>query len=212
MTGILSKIAKALKGNSCERLVKQTKNEYKIKGIDFGIGDYKITVGEFENKIKKFYRVTNTMVSLDNTQYLLCTTMHMDITSKSLQDTCNRIRLQIIIGFNQLEALLGSISQKSTKELKNNLEEWVDYMNDVSKKSIEILSPTKPKDKVKAKRKPLPPKPRMEYITESFDPAFKRPSGKKKDSFETFLDKLMKYQGIKKNEMKDAMKILESNN
>jgi len=83
---LISKIARAIKGHSCERLIKQSKNEYNIQGAGFGIADFKIEIGNFSNKIKEFYQVTDTMVSLDNTQYLLCTTMHQEITTdQSLQ-------------------------------------------------------------------------------------------------------------------------------
>jgi len=70
--GLLQGIAKAIRGHSCERLVKQTKNEYDIQGVGFGIADFKVEVGNFSNKIERFYEVTGAMANLDNTQYLMC--------------------------------------------------------------------------------------------------------------------------------------------
>jgi len=272
----LTQIAKSIKGHSCERLIKQSKNEFDIQGVGFGIADFKIEVGNFSNKIKEFYKVTNSMVSLDNTQYLLCTTMHSDMTSAELRDTCNRIRVMIIIGFNQLESLLGNIQNNPTDELQKKLEEWTDYMNQMSMRSMEAVAPvpriegmfkpmaTAPKPEKKGflrklfgrKSKDTAPtgrKSKEERGTDTTDAFFKRPTAgpsqpieeasdeepkevsitdevmeeagveqemmeeagveqemmeTEEESLEEVLDKTMKYQEIKDDEMQEALDIL----
>jgi hypothetical protein len=58
-----------------------------------------------------------------------------------LKEKCIVIRLQLIIGFNQLRAILASIKEESTEELKKELAKWLRYMNDLHIHSISVLNP-----------------------------------------------------------------------
>ena len=69
---LLSSIARRIKGNPCERLVKQTGTEVAVNGTSFGVGTFKIDIGSLNTKIKEFYEVPQIMVALDTSQYLLC--------------------------------------------------------------------------------------------------------------------------------------------
>ena len=144
---LLTGIAKAIKGHSCERLIRQTKNEINIEGVGFGIPEFKVELGRFSNKIVQLHEVKETMVTLDYTQYLLCTTMHQEITDDKLKDTCNRIRLQIIIGFNQLEFLLSSAARNPSEEMNQEIAEWIRFMGKINRSSMEAVAPIE--DKVK---------------------------------------------------------------
>jgi len=48
----------------------------------------------------------------------------------------------IIMGFNQLQAILGSIQEEPTEELKRELARWLRYMGDLNMHSISLLDPT----------------------------------------------------------------------
>jgi hypothetical protein len=221
--GLLPSIAKAIKGHSCERLVQQTKNEFDIQGVGFGIADFKVEVGNFSNKIERFYEVTDTMVSLDNTQYLLCTTMHQDFTDDKLRDTCNRIRLQIVIAFNQLQSLLNSAARNPSDEINQKLEEWVIYMNDLSKNSIESIasSPAHTEKNQVVDKGPSGGYSGGSWL-DALNPAnwfVRRPKAtaphiasppppKSTESLDKVLDRTMSYQEIEEDEMRDALKIL----
>ncbi len=137
----LDKITFALRGHSCQRIVKQIGNEIHINGASVGISDFKIDTGELSNKIKEFYKVTQTTVSMDNTQYLLCTSIFQMNLSEKLKEKCNQIRLQIIIGYNQLESYLATLDQDPTDGTREKLLEWQDYMEQISKGAIESLQP-----------------------------------------------------------------------
>lgn len=193
MSNPLEAIAKKLRGHPCERSIKQTGNEIRISGASVGVSDYKMDIGKFSNKIKEFYKVTDVMVALDNSQYRLCTSVFtMGLTDRQ-KELVNGIRLQIGLGFDQLLAILGSIEQKSSKELEKKLEEWIEYMGELSKRSIESLNP------------PTPVAPKMEFkklgrITESYKT--------EKEPLDSFLAKTMAYQGISKDEIAKALKLI----
>jgi hypothetical protein len=59
-----------------------------------------------------------------------------------LKEDCIRIRLMIIMGFNQLRAILASIQEEPTEELKMELAKWLRYMGDLNMHSISLLDPT----------------------------------------------------------------------
>jgi hypothetical protein len=124
----LTEIAKAIKGGGCKRLVKQIGNEIEVKGASFGIGDFKLDVGNFSKKREQFYKVTQTTVALDNSQFLLCEAIAGLTDKPQLQEVCIRIRLQFIAAFSQLQAILGSRSHVPVEELEKELTEWVRKM------------------------------------------------------------------------------------
>jgi hypothetical protein len=134
----LSEIAKKLKGNKCERLIKQTGNELIVNGASLGVGAFKVDVGNYSNKIKEFYKVPQIMVALDNTQYLLCGAISQIKENQALKEDCWKMQMQLIRAFGQIQALL-CITE--TEELKKEIAKWVKYMNQLNKESIEYLKP-----------------------------------------------------------------------
>jgi hypothetical protein len=134
-------IAKSIKGGGCKRLVKQSSNEMEVTGASFGVADFKINVGNFSNKIKEFYKVTQTTVALDNSQFLLCDAITGLKNKPQLQEDCIRMRLQLIYAFSQLQAILGSMSEAPIEELGKELTKWVRKMSKLNEDSIEALKP-----------------------------------------------------------------------
>jgi hypothetical protein len=129
-----------MKGKKCEKLVKRTGNEVSLSaGIE--AGGFKINVANFSNVIKELVQIPDTAVTLDDTQYLLCTAISDMKEMPQLKEKCIAVRLQLIIGFNQLRAILASIKEEPTEELKKELAKWLRYMNDLHKHSISVLNP-----------------------------------------------------------------------
>ena len=208
-------IAEKLRGHPCEKIVKQTEKEIKLSGASVGIGDFKVDVGKYSDKIIEFHKVTTMMVAIDNSQYHLCTTIFKMNLSDELKDTVNRIRLQIMVAFDQLHFILGSIEQNSTPDLEKQLEEWVQHMGDVSKKSIDALAPIPPEPE------PVPEVSyeKFEEKPDALDPSYY--SGKKvkawkmapdaaapSPSLDTVLEETREFQGLDKYELDEAIKIL----
>ncbi len=78
-----------------------------------GIGEFKIDLGSWSNKIKEFYKVSQVRVALINSQYLLCDQISRLNDNDELKEDCIRIRLTLIMAFGQLHAILGSITEKT---------------------------------------------------------------------------------------------------
>ena len=69
----LRQLVKSIKGNDCEKFVKTIGNEYSLSGGGIDGGPVKINIGMFANKvIESFINQPTQLVSLDNSQYLLC--------------------------------------------------------------------------------------------------------------------------------------------
>jgi hypothetical protein len=134
-------IAKRIKGGGCKRLVKQTRTEIEVTGASFDVGNFNIDVGKFSNKLKEFYKVTQTTIALDNAQLLLCETIAGLKDKPQLQEDCIRMRLQITYAFSQLQAILGSRSEAQVEELDEELTKWVSRMSKLNEDCIEILQP-----------------------------------------------------------------------
>jgi hypothetical protein len=129
-----------IRGKKCEKLVKLTGNEVSLSaGVE--AGGFKINVANFSNVIKELVQVPETAVTLDDTQYLLCTALSDMKEMPQLKEKCIAIRIQLIIGFNQLRAILASIKEEPTEELKKELARWLRYMNDLHMHSISVLNP-----------------------------------------------------------------------
>jgi hypothetical protein len=137
---LLSGIAKAIKGSNCKKLLKQSANEIAVNGTAFGIGDFKIDLGSVSNKIKEFYQVTPVMVAADNNQLLLCEQINQLKEDDELREHCIRIRLQLIVAFNQLQAILGSMNVNTTEALIDDLSKWTRSMSTLSEKIIDNLN------------------------------------------------------------------------
>jgi len=192
MTNPLGKIAELLKGHPCEKIIKQTGQEIKISGAEVGIGNFDLKVGNFENKIKEFHKVTNLMVILDNSQYRLCTTIFKMNLDDDLKNIVNRIRLQIMFAFDQLQVILGSIEQNHTESLEKELEDWVSHMSKLSKRSIEMIAP-EPEVGFKEMKKSFAAE---SYVVPESEPLVE------------FLDRTCEFQKIDLQELKDATKKL----
>jgi hypothetical protein len=76
-------------------------------------------------------------VTLDDTQYHLCMAVSDMEGMPQLKEKCIAIRLQLIIGINQLRAILASIQE----ELRKELAKWLRYMSDLHMHSISVLNP-----------------------------------------------------------------------
>ena len=138
---ILQTIASSIKGRDCEKLVKRTANEINLSGSSILAGGFKMDVGRFSNKIKELINIPDTAVSLDDTQYLLCTAISRMKDNSQLKEKCVAIRLQHIIGFNQLRTILAAIKEEPSEDLKKELVKWLRYMNELNIHSISLLSP-----------------------------------------------------------------------
>ena len=108
-----------IKGRKCEKIVKRIGSEVSLSaGVE--AGGFKINVANFSNVIKELVQIPDTAVTLDDTQYLLCTAISDMKEMPRLKEKCMMIRLQLIIGFNQLRAILASIKEEPTEELKKD--------------------------------------------------------------------------------------------
>ncbi len=137
---LLRAAVEKIKGRRCEKLVKRIGNEVAISaGVE--AGGFKINVANFSNVIRELIQVPDTAVTLDDTQYLLCLAISDMKEMPQLKEKCLVIRLQLIIGFNQLRAILASIKDEPTEELKKELAKWLRYMNDLHTHSISVLNP-----------------------------------------------------------------------
>jgi hypothetical protein len=106
---ILSSIARALKGRECEMMINRTGNEITLAGLDVHMGDLKLNIASFSNRLIEFVRATEVAIALDDSQYLLCITSSNMKDNEQLRQDCQRIRLMLIMAFSQLRAILGSI-------------------------------------------------------------------------------------------------------
>jgi len=139
--GFLSGIIERVRGQRCEKLVQTVGNDVSFSTtLDAGI--FKIDIGNFSRVIKELVNVPDTAVALDQSQYLLCMTISDIKNNTKLKEDCIRIRLMIIMGFNQLRAILASIQEEPTEELKRELAKWLRYMSDLNMHSISLLDPT----------------------------------------------------------------------
>jgi hypothetical protein len=195
-------LAKKIKGNCCEKLVKYTGQEYVISGAKVGVDSFKIDIGSFQNKIKEINAVPPIMMALDTNQYLLCQQAADLKDNPQLKDLCLRIRLIHIMAFSQLQALL-SIPTLN-EELGKQILEWTIQMNKLTSQSIDLLNP---QPKVALTQKKTPTKGRSPTIEQS---AGKSRSSISKIKVKAALSEVMKYQGINEAQMQDALKTLKT--
>ena len=79
--------------------------------------------------------------TLDNCQYHLSKTISNIKDNDNLKREYQRIRLMIIVGFHQLGQIIVTTKTTSNESLKEQLTEWIGYMNDLIKHTIAILEP-----------------------------------------------------------------------
>jgi hypothetical protein len=70
------------------------------------------------------------------------------------KDDYKKIRLQLMMAFNQLQGILGAMREQPTEELKKELSDWIKYMSDSNKQSITFLQPG-PRFKAKGNKSKL---------------------------------------------------------
>lgn len=138
MTSLIN-IARKLKGDCCEHVVKYTGQEIQISGINAGIGNANIKVASISNQIKEITKVPSIMVALDANQYLLCRQAESLKDDNPLKDECLRIRLMLMLAISQMQTMLSI--DKAPEELNAEIIAWVKQMNDLTKQCIEILRP-----------------------------------------------------------------------
>jgi len=194
-------IAKKIKGNRCEKLVKYTGQEYVISGANVGVGSFKIDIGSFQNKIKEINAVPKIMMTLDTNQYLLCQQAADLKDNPKLKDLCLRIRLMHIMAFSQLQALL-SIPTPN-EELGKQILEWTNQMNKLTSQSIDLLNPQTKVTYTEKKTPTKGPSPTIE------SPARKSHISVSKLKVESAIAEVMKYQDINEAQMQDALKTLK---
>lgn len=102
------------------------------------MGNFKIDLASFSNKIKEFYKVTDIMVTMDDNQYLLCDQISRLNDNQPLKEDCIRIRLMLILAYNQRQAIIGI---PKTDELRKELTKWVRYMTKLQRDAISSLKP-----------------------------------------------------------------------
>lgn len=134
-------IAARIKGNDCERSVKRLATDFSLSGsgIDAG-GVATINVGLFSRKVVELVKATETAASLDDMQYQLCKTIH-STRDEALRTICERIRLQIMVSFNQFTQLIEAVKTDASPEIRKKLVEWMDFSSDLSKYAIDALDP-----------------------------------------------------------------------
>lgn len=210
---IIEQIAKSLAARRCEKLVEQTGNEITISGAKFGIANYSIDIGNISTKYVEFYKVTQIMIAMDSQQYLLCRQIAFE-EDPDLKKTCNKIRIQSIYAFSQLQSLL-ALPQD---QCKSQLDEWVSYMNQLARINIGLLGPTSTMGKSSASKD-------LREITDHeifhYSPKEGRELKERSKSSDMFepkvietnpehdLERIRKYQGIEDSDLQDAAKLLE---
>ena len=138
---ILQQIVIRMRGRECEKLVKRTGTEIVLSGASMVEGGLNVNIGNFSNKIKELVNVPDIAVALDDSQYHICMAISGVKDNEQLKNRYIAIRLQLIMAFNQLRAILGSIKEEPTEDLRKQLVKWLRYMNDLHKHSISLLDP-----------------------------------------------------------------------
>jgi hypothetical protein len=186
--GILDDIVNRIIGKKCERLVKQTGQEITVTGINVGLGSYSIALGGASNKIIQYYQVPQVMVTLDNQQYLFCSTI-AELKDGKLKENCIKMRLQTILGLGQLQAL----TTLNEDKFKDQIAQWAEMMNKLTEINIRVLSPGQD----------LPPA----HISGGGGGGHHLPVAYPDEISD--LSRIRKYQGISDAELDNAVKILK---
>lgn len=100
-----------------------------------------IKFGDFSNEIKQLVKSSDIAISLDDSQFLICKEISRMKDEDPLKDDCKRVRLQIILGINQLRIILDSLREQPTNKSETDLAEWVKFMSKLHKQSILLLRP-----------------------------------------------------------------------
>jgi len=131
-------IAKLIKRERCERLIKYTGQEITFTGLGAEIPNAKVNLAALSNKIKVLVEVPRIAQVLDDNQYMLCKQASDPICPEELRTYCLKVRLIQIQAFSQLHALL-CIPQPD-KNLNKEIRRWVTYSNKIAEISINALA------------------------------------------------------------------------
>lgn len=178
----LIEIARKIKGGGCPRVTKQIGNEIKFDGAKVGIPEFSVDVGAISNKIKEFYKVSQISVAMDNNQYLLCDQISKLDNTNLLKDELIRIRLQLIMSFNNLHGIIAVINEANAEQIKKDLDEWMKYMHQLNMDCIASIRP--------------------KFRSKSIDDVTTKLS-------QSEVNEIMEYQGLSKDEMNEAINILK---
>ena len=138
---LLTRIVTLIKEKEHEMLIKRTGNEITLNGTKIGFADLSLGLANFSNKFIEFVKANEVATTLDNCQYHLSKTISNIKDNDNFKLECQRIRLMIIVAFHQLSQIIGNTKVASDERLKEELTEWIRYMNDLIKHTISILEP-----------------------------------------------------------------------
>ena len=138
---LLTKIVALIKEKEQEMLIKRTSNEITLNGAKIGFADLNLGLANFSNKFIEFVKANEVATTLDNCQYQLSKVISNIKNNDNFKQECQRIRLMIIVAFHQLGLIIGTKKMTSDENLKEQLTEWIRYMNDLIKHTITILEP-----------------------------------------------------------------------
>ncbi|WP_458720367.1 hypothetical protein [Candidatus Nitrosocosmicus sp. R] len=138
---LLTKIVTLIKGKEYEMLIKRTGDKITLNGTKIGFADLNMDLANFSNKFIEFVKANEVATTLDNCQYYLSKTILNIKDNDNFKQECQRIRLMIIVAFHQLGQIIGTTKMTSDESLKEQLTEWIRYMNDLIKHTISILEP-----------------------------------------------------------------------
>ena len=138
---LLTRIVTLIKEKEHEMLIKRTGNEITLNGAKIGFADLSLGLANFSNKFIEFVKANEVATTLDNCQYHLSKTISNIKDNDNFKLECQRIRLMIIVAFHQLGLMIGTTKVPSDEKLKEDLTEWISYMNDLIKHTISILEP-----------------------------------------------------------------------
>ena len=138
---LLTRIVTLIKEKEHEMLIKRTGNEITLNGAKIGFADLSLGLANFSNKFIEFVKANEVATTLDNCQYHLSKTISNIKDNDNFKLECQRIRLMIIVAFHQLGQIISTTKVPSDEKLKEELTEWISYMNDLIKHTISILEP-----------------------------------------------------------------------
>ncbi len=138
---LLTKIVTLIKGKEYEMLIKRTGDKITLNGAKIGFADLNMGLANFSNKFIEFVKANEVATPLYYCQYHLSKTISNIKDNDNFKQECQRIRLMIIVAFHQLGQIIGTTKTTSDESLKEQLTEWIRYMNDLIKHTISILEP-----------------------------------------------------------------------
>ena len=137
---LLKHIASKLRNQDCQRIVKRIGNEITLTLPNVDVGAAKINMGLFSNKIVELVRASGVAAALDDSQYLICRAKS-SIDDPELKRNYEKIYLQIVLAFTQLESIFEAVKIDPSPETRKELSKWIKYCGSLNKHAIEAVSP-----------------------------------------------------------------------